>query len=245
MTIIYFFFRLKVDRQNINMPKNVWKCDKCDKTYTLKQTLNTHKNRKHREVNHVCPTCNAQFNDKSTWKRHVRFQRCKDKSKILNCETCGMLFRKRYNLKRHIETHHSGPTEPFNCDKCEKIYYSSAALRLHKKEHITVKISTAKNRAKQDKADLDFACSSTFIEFPDEDGAMSMVHKGRFSRAYLHGDACRDYLVDDGDAGEQALLLDDEDAEGQALLPDDGDAEGQALSAFYIRLNEDKSKKNG
>ena len=52
----------------------------------------------------------------------------------LKCETCGKIFKKRMNLRKH-EQIHTGLIKPFKCSKCTKCFKSINYLKKHEKTH--------------------------------------------------------------------------------------------------------------
>ena len=50
------------------------------------------------------------------------------------CDQCGKEFTRSHDLKRHVQSLHSGVKE-FTCDKCEKSFATRDTLRRHKRIH--------------------------------------------------------------------------------------------------------------
>ena len=50
------------------------------------------------------------------------------------CDQCGKEFTRSHDLKRHVQSLHSGVKE-FTCDKCEKSFATRDILRRHKRIH--------------------------------------------------------------------------------------------------------------
>ena len=50
------------------------------------------------------------------------------------CDQCGKKFTRSHDLKRHIQSLHSGVKE-FTCNKCEKFFATRDILRRHKRIH--------------------------------------------------------------------------------------------------------------
>ncbi len=61
------------------------------------------------------------------------WQHNSDKSGYV-CDECGKEFTRSHDLKRHVQSRHSGVKE-FTCDNCQKSFATRDKLRRHEKVH--------------------------------------------------------------------------------------------------------------
>ena len=82
--------------------KNIYKCDKCEKTYTKKRDLKSHILIVHEKENPFC------------------------------CDLCKKGFANAASLKLHVKRVHTGtqdePENTYECKKCDKIFKSKRGL---------------------------------------------------------------------------------------------------------------------
>ncbi|CAG9761879.1 unnamed protein product [Ceutorhynchus assimilis] len=126
------------------------KCDECNKTYSTKQSYNSHikghlkkpcpicKNlitiynlNKH-ITNHnagpaVCHLCGITTKNPESLRGHMYYTHSQ---KRLKCETCGRIFKKLYAFKMHIKKEHTGDRS-FTCDACGKRFFTKYELNQH------------------------------------------------------------------------------------------------------------------
>ena len=130
-----------------------YKCQMCDKTYTLKGSLYQHE-RTHSTDKHKCEYCGREFNQKHQLKSHIitkhsteRPYQCKvcEKAfpmkhillmhmkghgeKSFKCETCGKGFATKVLLVEHVRTHDPHSTYP--CTYCDKAFAHGTNLKRH------------------------------------------------------------------------------------------------------------------
>ena len=123
-----------------------FKCDKCDKSFALKNSLNLHTRNIHNlvkienssgdisykpfEKNFSCYRCSKQFAVKSKLELHERIH---TGEKPFKCDLCDKFFTQRSQLLIH-KKRHSG-IKPFSCDLCGKTFLLEYYLNLHWKVH--------------------------------------------------------------------------------------------------------------
>ncbi|XP_064635468.1 zinc finger protein 585A-like [Lineus longissimus] len=113
-------------------PKNLYKCEDCDKSFVNKVYLEGHQRRHTGEKPFACDLCDKAFYRNEGLKAH------KIKAhgigtpleKLFQCKDCD----KSYTNKNYLEVHrrkHTGE-RPFKCDLCEKAFHRKDLLHDHK-----------------------------------------------------------------------------------------------------------------
>lgn len=117
--------------------------------YTCTRCPNTFKRSKdsvhHMMTDHIhelddfidkCTTCNKSFPNNYTLQKHLKSQ-CENKSKKLNCNTCGKKFMWLDSMAKHSEHEHPGTDKirMYNCELCGKGFSRSEHLERHRKTH--------------------------------------------------------------------------------------------------------------
>lgn len=95
-----------------NTKRKEFRCDNCGKSYALKYTYDQHV-KTHTEGRPKCPECGSTFASAFSLFRHRA---------------------KTHNIEHNYTTH--------TCDKCDKVFFSSSELTLHKQRHSSEKIHT-------------------------------------------------------------------------------------------------------
>ena len=129
--------------------KNVCHCCYClafCKSYTEK--IN-HEDDKHAIEKYLCETCGKDFVRATSLKIHKQivhlgqlrnceiFKRRAPRKERALCSYCGKSFNQTCHLKEHISSKHSD-VRSFQCDICEKAFFSRKSLQLHLKTHADV-----------------------------------------------------------------------------------------------------------
>ena len=82
----------------------VFKCDKCDVSYTARKSLISHIKHKHGNAKQfTCQHCVYSTSKKENLQQHVRS--IHEKMKKI-CETCGRNFSDKSNLNKHVRQFH-------------------------------------------------------------------------------------------------------------------------------------------
>ena len=103
-------------------------CDKCEKTFTSKDTLRKHYSLKH-DLNGKkieCGFCMKTFTKNSSLKRHVQSVHEKTRFK---CDTCEKQFSCHDHVQRHKQSAHDG--QKFKCEKCKKEFVEKNYFEQH------------------------------------------------------------------------------------------------------------------
>ena len=103
-------------------------CPFCDKKFDGAKLLVDHHNKCHKIL--YCGDCSRAFNNKVTYKRHVRSH----STKGVTCKECGKSFAYQSQLNTHSAVHSNNR---FKCDreKCDKSFKNIGDLTRHLKQH--------------------------------------------------------------------------------------------------------------
>ena len=126
-----FSFRwLKLSVQFANDPSDV-NCDTCEKSFTSKSRLVSHKKFKHqpKDYSFTCNTCDKRSQNKD---QHTVQRLTHTAEYPFNCSECNHHFKQKFTLLNHKKTH---TLEKICCDICPKSYSRNADLKkTHYKE---------------------------------------------------------------------------------------------------------------
>ncbi|KAF7380970.1 hypothetical protein HZH68_015845 [Vespula germanica] len=110
--------------------KNRFQCDQCDKRFSTKPNLVTHK-RIHSGVrNFTCDQCGKSFIQKGNLEAHFLTHSA---DKPYSCSQCPKAFKTPLQLKKH-ETVHTG-AKPHQCAVCGRTFREKGTLREHHRIH--------------------------------------------------------------------------------------------------------------
>ncbi|XP_068202379.1 uncharacterized protein Wdr59 isoform X1 [Palaemon carinicauda] len=114
----------------------VFQCDKCDKSYKVRSSLNSHKVTHNTEKFYKCDECDKAFHYSTPLQIHKRVH---SDERPYHCPSCSASFRSKANLKYH-ERLHSGE-RPIMCQECGQGFKDYTSLKRHKaKAHDLVTI---------------------------------------------------------------------------------------------------------
>ena len=109
----------------------VYKCTKCEKSYTEEYKLREHFRIKHeKSVHFVCEICKRDFTSKGGLKYHTKTMHRKEYD--FWCDACCKGFKDSYTYETHIEIKHNRQPA-FSCSNCSNIFKSLANLTMHRK----------------------------------------------------------------------------------------------------------------
>lgn len=115
-----------------------YKCDQCGKSYAIKYTWQQHV-RTHTEGRPKCPECGLTFASAFGLFRHrVKNHDIEHNFKTFNCEHCEKGFFSISELTLHKQRHSS--SKEFTCPKCQKAFSVKGNLRIHMRTHADEKL---------------------------------------------------------------------------------------------------------
>lgn len=122
-------------------------CELCGKRFNDNGTLKTHRLLIHiKDRKFKCVICNQSFALKPTLDKHIRrHMRRENGEKEFTCDRCGMKYRDKSSLNRHITSKHSGVALKAQCELCGKAYTSTTNLLKHKRAHHRVFIGSCED----------------------------------------------------------------------------------------------------
>ncbi|XP_063392086.1 zinc finger protein 878-like isoform X2 [Cydia fagiglandana] len=128
-------------------PLEVFSCEFCPKTYTMKRSIQLHRKRVHGEElrshaeqnraanrSKVCDVCGRAYNSNAALRYH---QRRHTGEKPYACTICPKRFTMPMFLQIHTRTHTG--EKPYECPHCPKAFTNKAALIRHDRVHTGVK----------------------------------------------------------------------------------------------------------
>jgi hypothetical protein len=135
---------IEVNVENSEKPTiavDIFKCDKCTKTFSTKPILHRHSKICKGVSNSLeCHLCHEIFKNAYTKSRHLKKcsseQKSNNETKLINCDKCHKctkILSSNRNLKNHISTC-KGVSNPLECYNCHKIFNNSAAKCKHLKK---------------------------------------------------------------------------------------------------------------
>ncbi|KAK4303933.1 hypothetical protein Pmani_024107 [Petrolisthes manimaculis] len=120
----------------------MFQCDKCDKTYRVRSSLNSHKVTHNAEKMYKCDECDKAFHYSTPLQIHKRTH---SDERPYKCRSCSATFRSSTNLRYH-ERLHTGE-RPIRCRECGQGFKDYSSLKRHKlKAHnlLTIKCKVCK-----------------------------------------------------------------------------------------------------
>ena len=122
----------KIAKKKNEQSIQVYKCDKCNKSYTIKNSYQKHL-LIHNGKKYICSICDAKFDDKSKLNRHLLIH---SDTKEFKCNICDSAFKLKYNLKVHMRVHNN--EKPYICTYpgCFAKFAQKNNLNSHSKIHL-------------------------------------------------------------------------------------------------------------
>lgn len=111
--IPFFVFNITLIYRYIHSKEKPFKCGECGKGFCQSRTLAVHKILHMEESPHKCPVCARSFNQRSNLKTHLLTH---TDIKPYHC-SCGKVFRRNCDLRRHSLTHNLGGNSATNSNK--------------------------------------------------------------------------------------------------------------------------------
>ena len=129
----------KITKKKNEQSIQVYKCDKCNKTYTIKNSYQKHL-LIHNGKKYICSICDAKFDDKSKLNRHLLIH---SDTKEFKCNICDSAFKLKYNLKVHMRVHNN--EKPYICG------YPGCFAKFTQKNNLNTHYKIHKNNLIQEK----------------------------------------------------------------------------------------------
>ncbi|KAG7176075.1 GATOR complex protein WDR59-like [Homarus americanus] len=107
----------------------LFQCDKCDKTYKVRSSLNSHKVTHNTEKMYKCDECGKAFHYSTPLQIHKRTH---SDERPYRCQSCAASFRSKANLRYH-ERLHTGE-RPITCRECGKGFKDYTSLKRHRQK---------------------------------------------------------------------------------------------------------------
>lgn len=113
-----------------NTQKPSLPCPYCKKIFKAKKFLKTHVRASHNIFK--CDICNAILHDRNRLAYH---KSTRHKQPLLICQCCGIKFKSKNSLAKHLFRHSNGYTPQFICTVCGKTYHYRSGLDIHMTTH--------------------------------------------------------------------------------------------------------------
>lgn len=107
----------------------LFQCDKCDKSYKVRSSLNSHKVTHNSEKMYKCDECDKAFHYSTPLQIHKRIH---TDERPYKCDRCSASFRSKANLKYH-ERLHTGE-RPITCRECGQGFKDYTSLKRHRQK---------------------------------------------------------------------------------------------------------------
>ncbi|XP_031169261.1 uncharacterized protein LOC116060041 isoform X4 [Sander lucioperca] len=131
----------KVDTETCTPETMPLHCDKCEKTYSSRASLNVHRRIHTGETPYLCSHCGRGFRTSSGLDFHVRIHTGDRRYK---CPICGKT--SIQHMMRHMRMHRG--EKNFLCTECGKAFLTSGELKLHMRSHTGERPYTCKDCGK-------------------------------------------------------------------------------------------------
>ncbi|MBN3307894.1 ZN131 protein, partial [Amia calva] len=127
---------IEVVEVQISHLNNLFRCDKCDRSFKLFYHLKQHM-KVHSDKPFVCPHCNKTYTRESALKQHLncnhfeveQSRRQRPQKKVHVCEYCDKQFDHFGHFKEHLRKHTG--EKPFECPDCHERFARNSTLKCH------------------------------------------------------------------------------------------------------------------
>ena len=110
-------------------------CDQCERTFPLRQSLQLHMQRAHRDRDYKCTDCDRLFFSKYDLNKHMSTH---TGDKPYSCTICNKSFSRANLLQRHEKVHRDDMR--FGCQHCDREFFTTEELEKHEdSSHKTTK----------------------------------------------------------------------------------------------------------
>lgn len=116
--------------QGLPVGQEQYKCDQCEKTFSVPARLARHYRIHTGEKPYLCDICPKSFSVKENLSVHRRIH---TNERPYKCDTCGKSFEHSGKLHRHVRIHTG--ERPHKCNVCSKTFIQSGQLVIHRRTH--------------------------------------------------------------------------------------------------------------
>lgn len=122
--------RRHMNEQHGDIPRERFKCEKCEKVFFNKSVLKKHVEKIHegKVFTYQCLICQEIFTSEKSMRSHNRYDH--EGKKLDECPTCKKKFKGKHNLRKHIECVHE-KKYPYLCTLCGKHFQQTGTLKQH------------------------------------------------------------------------------------------------------------------
>jgi len=128
-SISFIYHMRKCSNQLYPVKKN---CTKCGIAFPSYAAMTTHLLNNCGTKNFVCHICTAVLSSRTSYLAHVKIVHA---GSNFPCEFCDKKYKRKFELKMHIQKEHMGGQKNYKCDQCDKSFAVKKALQTHKQQH--------------------------------------------------------------------------------------------------------------
>ena len=118
-------------KNNYKEVQSVFKCCQCANTFASRRVLQRHIDSMHYKLNLVCDKCETTFTRKDSYERHRRIKHPEDGKQyaFFVCELCDKTFSRKSAFARHVKE--KAGSSSFKCQLCDTTFKRNSDLERH------------------------------------------------------------------------------------------------------------------